>query len=91
MAEATLPVIKEIDWIRAAYGIVLSPKHIASELNEASDALTRSHQMEAADLLEILRRWASSHPNFAYNKPHRPRLVLALPAFPTTPLPYFYY
>ena len=60
---ATLAIIKEINWICVTYGIVLAPKHIASELNEASDALTRSHQMQPADLLEILRRWASSHPD----------------------------
>ena len=75
---ATLPVIKEIDWICASYGIVLAPRHIYSELNEASDALTRSHQMEAADLLGILRRWASSHPDttsWVPRPPSRPDLL----------------
>jgi len=75
---ATLPVIKEIDWICASYGIVLAPRHIASELNEASDALTRSHQMEVTDLLAILRRWASSHPDttsWVPRGPSRPDLL----------------
>lgn len=85
---AALPIIKEIDWICVTYGIVLAPKHIASELNEASDALTRSHQMDPADLLEILKRWAASHPDatsWAPRAPSRPDLFSHIERHPYEP------
>ena len=65
-------------WWFVTYGITAAPVHIRSEDNEIADALTRTDELSAQGLLEILRRWVNSHPDttgWAVQSPVRPDLL----------------
>jgi hypothetical protein len=69
---ACLPLIKEAVWLLSLYGISAVPTWIASGDNEVADILTRTDEVTAGEVLEVLRRWTNTHPDATCWVPHAP-------------------